>query len=83
MTKTNGHMVHLEYLNACNCVKLFTLETLWIHYRNPLNIVPKQHINYAEPHGIIPETGPDGQETYITHFNHVGTTGYIYHCRHI
>ena len=52
----------------------FTTETLSTLYLN--------NINYAEPCGIIPETEPDGQETYITHFNHIGTTSYIYHCTH-
>ena len=52
-------MVHLEYLNACNGVNLFTLETLQIHYRNPLHMVSVQVVNCPETHGIIPETRAD------------------------
>ena len=36
--------------------------------------------NVPGAHGIIPETVADGQETYITHFKDIGTSGYIYHC---
>ena len=76
MTKTNSHMIHLEYLNACNCVNLFTLETLWIHYRSPLKMVTKQHINCPEPHGIILQLEQIAHETNIAHFTEIGIIHY-------
>ena len=68
-------MVHLEYLNACNCVNLFTLETFQIHYRNPLQMVSEQIFNCPEPHGIIPEIEQIAHETHITHLEEKGESG--------